>query len=171
MGIRLDWEIESERERLQSAGEDPEAAKRRRRALRRIILFTMLLVTIGACYVGLVLLRLQQVDEIFRQNLLDTVENEVAAVRIGDRNAYTNIQRSDSEAWLQSQQQLYDDYQALKQQPNLILSGHVLDTQIDGPRARVLVQEIINGAQYARVWFYWRFDDGWRHVPPDYTFW
>jgi len=171
MGIRLDWEIESERERLQSVGEDPEVAKRRRRALRRIILFTMLLVTIGACVVGLVLLRLQQVDEIFRQNLLDTVENEVAAVRVGDRNAYTNIQRSDSEAWLLSQQQLYDDYQALKQQPNLILSGHVLDAQIDGPRARVLVEEIINGAQYARVWFYWRFDDGWRHVPPDYTFW
>ncbi|MCC6615208.1 MAG: hypothetical protein IT320_17160 [Anaerolineae bacterium] len=171
MGIRLDWEIESERERLQSVGEDPEAAKRRRRALRRIILFTVLLVIIGASIVGLVMLRLQQVDEIFRQNLLDTVENEVAAVRIGDRSGFTNIQRSDSESWLQSQQQLYDDYQALKQQPNLVLSGRVLDTQIDGPRGRVLVEEIINGAQYARVWFYWRFDDGWRHVPPDYTFW
>ncbi|MCA9911605.1 MAG: hypothetical protein KC519_23280 [Anaerolineae bacterium] len=75
MGIRLDWEIESERERMQEVGEDPEAARRRRRALRRIILFTAFLIMIGACVVGLVLLRLQQVDEIFRQNLLDTVEN------------------------------------------------------------------------------------------------
>lgn len=171
MGIRLDWEIESERERMQEVGEDPEAARRRRRALRRIILFTAFLIMIGACVVGLVLLRLQQVDEIFRQNLLDTVENEVAALRVGDRTAYNNIQRSDSEAWIQSQQVLYDDYQTLKQQPNLILSGHALDVEIDGARGRVLVEEILNGVQYARVWFYWRFDDGWRHVPPDYTFW
>src|SRR5690606_5236761 len=24
---------------------------------------------------------------------------------------------------------------------------------------------------YTRIWFYWRYEDGWRHVPPDYTFW
>jgi len=24
---------------------------------------------------------------------------------------------------------------------------------------------------YTRVWFYWHYEDGWRHVPPDYTFW
>ncbi|MCA9911604.1 MAG: hypothetical protein KC519_23275, partial [Anaerolineae bacterium] len=95
----------------------------------------------------------------------------MAALRVGDRTAYSSIQRSDSEAWLQSQQTLYDDYQTLKQQPNLILSGHALDVEIDGPRGRVLVEEILNGVQYARVWFYCRFDDGWRHVPPDYTFW
>ncbi|MBL8160877.1 MAG: hypothetical protein JNJ61_02755, partial [Anaerolineae bacterium] len=35
----------------------------------------------------------------------------------------------------------------------------------------VSVQEIIDGVPYTRVWFYWRYDDGWRHVPPDYTFW
>ena len=33
------------------------------------------------------------------------------------------------------------------------------------------VEEIIGGVPYGRVWFYWRYDDGWRHVPPDYTFW
>ena len=32
-------------------------------------------------------------------------------------------------------------------------------------------QEIIDNAPYVRTWFYWRYDDGWAHVPPDYTFW
>ena len=42
------------------------------------------------------------------------------------------------------------------------------------------IEEIVDGVPYARVWFYWRYEDdadedgfvdGWRHVPPDYTFW
>ena len=24
---------------------------------------------------------------------------------------------------------------------------------------------------YGRIWFYWHYEDGWEHVPPDYTFW
>jgi hypothetical protein len=42
---------------------------------------------------------------------------------------------------------------------------------VDDNRARAQVQEIIDGAPYVRTWFYWRYEDGWRHVPPDYTFW
>ncbi|MCL4252587.1 MAG: hypothetical protein KJ043_02265 [Anaerolineae bacterium] len=48
------------------------------------------------------------------------------------------------------------------------------------PRARVHVEEIIDGIAYTRIWFYWRYSededqdgqlDGWRHTRPDYTFW
>jgi hypothetical protein len=171
MGIRLDWEIESERERVQTVRDDQQAARQRLRAFRRLLLFTLLLIGIGCALVAVVAWRLDVVDQQIRQNLITTVENEVAALRIGDRSAFTNIQRSDSDVWLQGQQQLYDTYQTLKSSAQVTLSGRTLDVAIDGPRGRVLVEEIIDGVAFSRLWFYWRYDDGWRHVPPDYTFW
>jgi hypothetical protein len=66
---------------------------------------------------------------------------------------------------------MFAEYQALKLRPNVQLTGQIIDLTIDRTRARVAVQEIIEGIPYTRVWFYWRYDDGWRHVPPDYTFW
>jgi hypothetical protein len=72
---------------------------------------------------------------------------------------------------MNTQKALFDDYQTLKMQQNVQLTGQILDLTIDNIRARVKVEEIINGVPYTRVWFYWRYDDGWRHVPPDYTFW
>ena len=154
MGIRLDWEIESERERVQTVRDDQQAARRRLRAFRRLLLFTLLLVGIGCALVALVAWRLDAVDQQIRQNLIATVENEVAALRIGDRSAFTNIQRSDSDIWLQSQQQLYDTYQTLKSSAQVTLSGRTLDVAIDGPRGRVLVEEIIDGVAYSRLWFF-----------------
>jgi len=63
----------------------------------------------------------------------------------------------------------------LKATQDVNLTGRIVDLEVDGMRARVIVEEIINGTPYARAWFYWRYldDDGWRwlHVPPDYTFW
>ncbi|MBL8146574.1 MAG: hypothetical protein JNL34_09340, partial [Anaerolineae bacterium] len=61
--------------------------------------------------------------------------------------------------------------QALKQSQDVALTGHVVDAAVDEPRARVRVEEIVAGVPYVRTWFYWKYDDGWRHVPPDYTFW
>jgi hypothetical protein len=81
------------------------------------------------------------------------------------------IQRSATDAWLTAQQQTFDQYQDLKASADVTLSGRVVDTEINGQRGRVVVEEIIDGVPYHRVWFYWRYDDGWRHVPPDYTFW
>jgi hypothetical protein len=65
---------------------------------------------------------------------------------------------------------------------DLQLTGRIESIVIDKQRARVQVEEIQNGTPYLRTWFYWRYDDetdaagkpvegGWRHVPPDYTFW
>jgi hypothetical protein len=66
---------------------------------------------------------------------------------------------------------LFNEYQDLKALASLVLTGDILEVVIDRTRARVKVQEILDGVPYTRVWFYWRYDDGWRHVPPDYTFW
>jgi hypothetical protein len=171
MGIRLDWEVENERSKTRTLGEDPDVRKRRARALRRTIMVLLLLILIGAGIVAVVTWRLGEVDAQIRESLVITVENEVAALRIGDRNTYTSIQRSDSALWLQMQQDLYDAYQQLKTDANVVLSGRVIDAVVDGARGRVQVEEIVDGIPYARTWFYFRYDDGWRHVPPDTTFW
>jgi hypothetical protein len=35
----------------------------------------------------------------------------------------------------------------------------------------VTVKEIIDGREYEVMWFYWLYAEGWRHVPPDLTWW
>lgn len=172
MGIRLDWEIEAEREhRQQSAGEDPELQRRRRRARLRFLLALFILLALIGGAVAAVVFRLRQVERQTEQVLLDTVAAEVAALRLGNLEAYLGMQRSATDAWLEQQSDNFDRYQMLKQNQNVNLSGRIIATQIDGSRGRVQIEEIIDGVPYGRVWFYWRYEDGWRHVPPDYTFW
>jgi hypothetical protein len=171
MGIRLDWEIEAEQSHIQRAGEDAQTARRRRVARLRVLLFILVLIAISGGLVFFVFYRLQAVDAEIAQALRDTVDAEVTALRLGDYTAFSAAQRSASDAWMHTQQALFDDYQTLKLQSNVQLTGQILDLTIDQTRARVKVQEIIDGVPYSRVWFYWRYDDGWRHVPPDYTFW
>src|SRR5690554_5768969 len=114
MGIRLDWQVESEQSELR-AQEDPEAQRRRRVTQRR---FIMLIIAIGSLLclaVSLVIWRLQQVDEQFRDSLVDTVEAEIAALKVGDLDAFMRIQRSRSSAFLIEQQREFELYQQLKQ--------------------------------------------------------
>ena len=82
-----------------------------------------------------------------------------------------NLQRSATDEWLNTQQSVYRNYESLKATTDLTLTGNVLASEIEEQRGRAIVEEIIDGVPYARVWFYWRYSDGWRHVPPDYTFW
>ena len=171
MGIRLDWEIEAEQARIQRAGEDPEIARRRRTARVRLLLFILIVVALLAGVAGVISWRLQEVDAQITQLLRNTVDAEVAALRIGDESAFLTTQRSASDEWTQEQTQVFEDYQQRKLTQNIQLTGLISDMTIDDMRARVNVQEIIDGVPYTRVWFYWRYDDGWRHVPPDYTFW
>jgi hypothetical protein len=171
MGIRLDWEIEAEQSHMQRAGEEAVTARRRRAARLRLLVFVLVIIGILGGGVYFVLSRLQAVDAEIAQALRNTVDAEVTALRLGDLAAFSSAQRSASDAWMTEQQALFDNYQMLKVQDNIELTGQILDLTIDHTRARVKVQEIINGVPYTRVWFYWRYDDGWRHVPPDYTFW
>lgn len=172
MGIRLDWEIEAEREKYQhNAGEDPETRRKRRRARARFLLVLFIMLGLIGAAVGVVVLRLRQVEAEAAQVVSDTVEAEVTALRIGDRTAFLAMQRSATEDWMQLQDANFAHYQALKQSDSVTLSGRVIDVKLDGPRARAQVEEIVDGVPYGRVWFYWRYEDGWHHVPPDYTFW
>lgn len=171
MGIRLDWEIEAEREHIRGAGEDPESKRRRRQARRRLFMALFVALLLVAAVVGAVIMRLRYVDWQIEQLLLDTVDAEVAALRLGDQGAFLAIQRSATDDWIQRQARAFEDYQSLKLVADTNLTGRVLDASIDRQRGRVWVEEVINNVPYGRIWFYWRYEDGWRHVPPDYTFW
>jgi hypothetical protein len=171
MGIRLDWEIEAEQGQIKSAGEDVVAVRRRRIARLRLLVLMLIIVLILGGIAAAITWRLQAVDEQIAQLLRNTMDAEMAALRIGDEGAFLAAQRSASEEWLQQQTQVFDDYQQMKLQQDVQLTGQILGMTISDNRARVEVQEIIEGVPYSRIWFYWRYDDGWRHVPPDYTFW
>jgi hypothetical protein len=171
MGIKLDWEIEAG---VKSTGEDPEAARQRRRSRIRLLLGVGFLLISALSCLGLIALRLRYVDDQVRQQLVNTVDAEVTTLRLGDLNAFLNFQHTDNPEWMELQRQQFSAYQALKLEGAIQLTGHVLDVTFDESlrRARAMVEEIIDGVSYTRVWFYYRFpDERWLHVEPDYTFW
>ena len=171
MSIRLDWEIEAEQEHLHGASEDPETKRRRRRAQIRFLLLILFLLAVIGGIITAITVRLRYVDWQVEQLLRDTVDAEIATLRIGDENAFLTMQRSATDAWMQYQRATFADYQAIKSLPNTSLGGEIQAVSIEGTRGRVQIREIINGVAYERAWFYWRYDDGWRHVPMDVTFW
>ena len=183
MGIRLDWEIEAEQKHIRGTGEDPEGRRARRGRYLRLLLTAAIAIGIIAAGIGFITYRLDEVDEEIEQVLRDTVEAEIAALRIGDWSAFAAIQRSATGQWLAEQRFAFDDYQeVLRTDPSAQLTGTILDMTVEDPRARVQVQEIIAGVPYTRTWFYFRYEededgDGtadswqWFHVPPDIEFW
>jgi hypothetical protein len=123
-----------------------------------------------------VIWRLRSVDDRLRQDLLDTVEIEVTALRLGDYPNFLAIQRSASDTFFLEQSSEFDFYQELKLTHRVELTGRVLDAEIDDQRGRVVLEESIDGVPYKVVWFYWHYEDdstqaGWRRVPDDLTFW
>lgn len=171
MSIKFDWEVEAEREHIPSAGEDPQAKRRRRRGqLRLLIIMLAVALLIGGVFAAIAV-RLRYVDWQVENQLRDTIAAEVAALRLGDRAAFLDIQRSADDSWVQQQSALFDRIQESKLTQTVALTGRVLDVSVDDPRGRARVEEIIGGVPYARTWFYWLYEDGWRQVPPDYTFW
>lgn len=177
MGIQLDWQVESERKQRR-ATEDPEAKRWRRRQRRKLIYTTVALATVVCGVIGAIVWRLNSVDAAYRRDLEDTVDVEIRALKLGDEDNYMSIRRSSSDYWLETQRQTFQEYQVLKRSGQLELTGNILDLEmdIDESRARVLLEERIDGVSYEVVWFYWYYTDedeqtGWRRVPPDVAFW
>lgn len=170
-GIRLDWQIESDRVKEKREREDAQLARARRVGFLRLILFILVIFALAGLMVWLIQRRFEQIDQRLQRLLTDTVEAEVAALRVGDQSLFLDLQRSATDSWLNSQQASFLEYQQLKSDSDIQLTGNVLESVIDGSRARVHVEEIIDGISYTRIWFYWRYEDGWHHVPPDYQFW
>ena len=168
--IRFEWTVESQQsERFDS--EDAEAKRGRRRNV--LLLLALVCALLVAIALGLLLLqkRIHDVERQVAQLLQDTIKAEVAALRIGDLNSFINIQGAESIAWQSHQRAMFQRYSDLKAEGAIELTGNILAVTIEGERARALVQENINERPYARLWFYQRGADGWRHVAPDYDFW
>ncbi|MAU09239.1 MAG: hypothetical protein CL607_05410 [Anaerolineaceae bacterium] len=181
--VKLDWEIESDRVTEREHQEDEKQRKGHSRKPLRLLLAVLIFLGLVAASIFLIEKRMQQVTEMEESLLSQTTEAEVAALRIGDRQAYMALQRSASEEWLASQSAVFDAYQSRKINSDIQLTGRVVDVQIDGSRGRVQVEEIENDTPYVNTWFYWYYAEeldeqgrqiapaGWFHVPADYTFW
>ncbi len=168
--IRLEWTVESQQgERFD--GEDPEAQRGRRRNL--LLLLALVCLLLAAITLGLLLIRQRVIDveRQYAQLLQDTVKAEVAALRIGDLHSFLTVQAADDVAWRNHQRAMFQFYSDLKADNAIELTGGILAATIDGERGRVLVQENINELPYARLWFYRRGAEGWRHIAPDFLFW
>lgn len=172
MGIKLDWQVEAERV-YQRAGEDPQERANRRQQRLRILFFTFG-VMLAVCGLGAAIwVRLYTVDDTIKRDLIRTVQAETVTLRVGDLAQFMKIQRTADEgkAWYRERGEVFKRYQDLKTKSDVNLTGNVLDATIDNSRGRAVVEEVIDGKRYETVWFYWRYPDGWRHVPSDYTFW
>ena len=168
--IHLEWNVESQR--IDGSGsENPAERRRRRRAALALLALVILLA--ASIALGLLLLRQRMLDieRQFAQLLQDTVKAEVAALRIGDLNSFLSVQSAEDANWIGRQRAAFQQYGVLKSAGSIALPGSILRVTIDRDRARVLVQENIDNLPYARLWFYVRSDEGWRHVALDPTFW
>ncbi|MDX1994432.1 MAG: hypothetical protein SF029_18765 [bacterium] len=194
MGIKLDWEIEAE-QNTYKAGEAPEAARARRIARLRLLMLVIVLLAIFGGVAALLNWRLREVQRQQEQLLRDVVDTEITNLRLGNFEDFYELQRSGDVGWMDARRQVFDDYQALLLRSNVQLTGNIKDIVIDDLRARVRVEEIVDGVPYELIWFYFRYPDdgpddddndgkafngpdevdelidGWRRVPPDYTFW
>jgi hypothetical protein len=177
MSIKLDWQTDGRGAAPIEHRDDPAERRRRATAARRFVLFMIGVIALAGIVVGGVVLRLRETEVLIEQGLRIVVESEVAALRLGDRAAFMRAQwRSQDDpsvtaAWVSVQETTFQSYERLKLTRDVNLTGRILDVTIDGHNARVQIEEIIDGVPYARVWFYWRFEQGWRHVPPAYGFW
>ncbi len=168
--IRFEWNIESHKID-RSDGEDPHAKRTRRRNVLRLLLLVVLLLALFALGALLVRQRLIDLQNQYAQLLQDTVKAEVAALRIGDLNTWLKIQDAQNDEWISGQRAVFRQYSELKTDGSLELTGSILAVNIEGERARVLVQENINDLPYSRLWFYQRTDSGWLHIAPDHSLW
>lgn len=168
--IRFEWDVESQQmERFDS--EDLEAKRRRRRNMILLAALIGLLLASIALSLLLVRQRIHEVETQYAQLLQDTVKAEVAALRIGDLNSFLKVQDSEDADWMNRQRLMFQRYSDLKSSGAIELTGSILAVDIAAERARALVQEDINELPFAKLWFYRRNGDGWRHIAPDYSFW
>lgn len=174
-GIKLDWHVESEQSQMR-ATEDPAVRRRRQHARRQLLAILAALIVVLGLIGASIYWRLQRVENQLRQDLIDTVQAEVTALKVGNFGTYYAIQRSANDVFLFEQKHRYDQYQVLKQQGRIELTGTIVSVTIDDPRGRVVLEEVLDGIPHRMVWYYWRYEDnggqsGWRHVPTDFTFW
>lgn len=167
MGIRLDWEVESEAG-WSEVGEDAAALAARKRRNRRLRIAALVLLAILATAGGTMGWRLYSIGRQLRADLRTIAELETRSLREGNRSTFLAMQ-ADYEEWQRDQSRTFDDYQQLDER--IQVTGKIISLEITADQARVVVEEIYDGKPYHVTWFYTRTDEGWRHVPPNPNHW
>ena len=161
MGVQLEWESGNIYE--------GDAANERRRRWPWLLLLGLML--IAAALYGAFRIRLRQIDEWQMRTLHEIVAAELAALRIGDEEAFLDIQHRGDENWLAQQRAYFAEVQGATE---LQLRGDILASEIsrDGLQGVVRLLEIQDAVPYERLWYYWNFPElGWRHLPQNTADW
>ncbi|NDJ54808.1 MAG: hypothetical protein GYB68_17195 [Chloroflexi bacterium] len=162
MGIQLDWDVESE-SGWDRVDEDAEIVAARNRRNKRIRNSLMALAAILLMVGGGIGFRAYSVNQDLRAQLEATVAAETVALRIGDRNAFLQIQ-SDLGAWESVQENTFDGYQDLS--GRIETPGEIIELDMQNDQAMVHIREYLDGEPYVVTWFYRHEPGGWRHTPP-----
>ncbi len=162
MGIKLDWDLESD-DGWGEVEEDAAALHARHlKRQRRIRTVVAIAAVVGLIAAG-VALRLKQVRERLAATLEATVAAETLALRLGDRDDFLSFQVETPE-WQRAQSRAFDEYREFGSR--IETDGEIVDLQVDGDSGRVVLRERLDGEPFVVTWFYAHTDDGWRRVPP-----
>ncbi len=161
MGIEFKWDLDAANEQAH-----PGKVGRRdtRRFLKRLARLAFLLLVL-ALVAGGFYLRLREVDTQEEDLLRASVETEITALRLGDLQAFQQMQESGDPAQQLFWRDLFDAWQLRKLESNA-RGGEVAALAISGEDAWVQVEEIIHGETWLHTWFYRRSGEGWQHVSP-----
>lgn len=167
MGIKLDWEVESEAG-WSEIGEDPAALDARRRRGRQLRNGAIAMLALAGMAAGVIGWRLHQIGRQLRADLETAVDVEAAALRLGDKGGFLGSQDDQGE-WQRLQSLAFDQYQSLGER--LKVTGEIVSSEITADRARVMLKEELDDQPYHVQWFYEHRRDGWFHIPPSPDFW
>ena len=167
MGVKLDWEVESEAG-WSEVGEDAAVLEARRKRNRQLRNLAATLIAIGLVIAGGIGWRLHQVGSQLRADLAITIDAETTALRTGNIEGFLAAQ-ADLGTWKTFQKRTFNSYQELGQRVQV--SGKITKMDITADQARVVIEETLDGDPYHVLWFYQHDERGWRHVPPSAAFW
>jgi hypothetical protein len=167
MGIKLDWEVESEGG-WNEVGEDAAAVAARARRTRQVRTILLGIGGLGLIVAAIIGYRLYAVGQQLRADLNAVIAAETLALRLGDRAAYLNIQQ-DVGSWRDFQGQRFEQYQADAER--LTVEGNIVHVDISADQARVEIEESLDSDAYHVLWFYLHTEEGWKHIPPAPAFW
>ena len=160
MGVDLKWEIDAAEDQARQVREAGAGQGRR----RKLLLQLLLLLTICGLLAGALFLRLHELERQEQNLLRATVEAEVTALRLGDEQAFQDLQDGGDSPWQLAQQENFVAWQRRKLEGGNLPGGDIMTLGLEGEKAWVQVQEFIAGEPWLHTWHYQLTPQGWRHV-------
>ena len=160
MGVDLKWEIDAAEDQARQVSEAGSGRGRR----RKLLLQLLLLLFVCALIAGAVYLRLQELERQQENLLRATVEAEVTALRLGDEQAFLNLQDSGDPPWQLAQQENFEAWQLRKLEGGNLPGGNIMALGLAAEQAWVQLRETIVGEPWLHTWHYRLTPEGWRHV-------